>query len=435
MQKNLALALAGTLALALVACRGGDATGPVSTGGSVPPAGTPADCLIPLVGNAPTASFSAHTSSDLPLLGAGPVSERFTSEVAERGGWAYTATWGRRNVNGNAVKVWDVRGASPVLTDSLLVPNAVTTGDVQISDDGSLLVVAEEYSPNGGISVYDRGDPAHPKLLSHFANGDTQAGVHTAKLGRVNGTLYAFLSIDPSPQQLVIVDLGDPANPKEVLVRPMGNPFVHDVFVRDGLLFTALWNDGFTVWDIGGCGKGGTPSNPVSLLSFKTRSSIAGDSLGRAVHNLYWLHSADGSRRYILVGEEQAGQIGVSSAGDIHVVDMANPNQPKEVAFFHVAGAGTHNFSVDEAHDVLYAAYYNGGVRAVDLRGDLSACDASAKAADGRCDLARAGRELGHGLTGVQSVYIWGAVYDAGRLFASDMVHGLYVLDASSLAH
>jgi hypothetical protein len=365
---------------------------------------------------------------ELPVLGAGPVDERFTAEVAERGGWAYTTTWGRRgtaNVVGNAVKVWDVRGPAPVLVDSMIVPGAITTGDVQISDDGSLLVVPSEYGPANGLSIFDRTDPAHPRFITKFANSDTQNGVHTAKLGRVNGKLYAFLSIDPAPAQLVVLDLSDPANPAEVLVRQMGQPFVHDVFVRDGLLFTALWNQGFTVWDVGGCGAGGTPANPVQLLNYQT--------VGGAVHNIWWLHSPDGSRRYVLIGEEQAGQIGVSAAGDIHVVDISDPNAPKEVAFFTVPGAGTHNFSVDEASGVLYAAYYDGGVRALDVRGDLSACSSVARSADGRCDLSKSGREMGHALLSVPNVYVWGVVFDAGKVYVSDMVHGLYVLDASAL--
>ena len=38
-----------------------------------------------------------------------------------------------------------------------------------------------------------------------------------------------------------------------------------------------------------------------------------------------------------------------------------------------LAGAGAHNFSVDEAKGLLYAAYYNAGVRVLDVRGDLGA--------------------------------------------------------------
>jgi hypothetical protein len=70
---------------------------------------------------------------------------------------------------------------------------------------------------------------------------------------------------------------------------------------------------------------------------------------------------------------------GLSSSGDIHVVDVSNMAAPKEVAFYTDAWAGTHNFSVDEPNGILYAAYYNGGVRALDVRGDLGTCTAAQK--------------------------------------------------------
>ena len=75
---------------------------------------------------------------------------------------------------------------------------AITTGDVAVSDDGSLLVVASEPS-QGSIAVYDLSTPRKPQLLSRFTNDQTAGGVHTAELGRVNGKLYAFLAIDPTP--------------------------------------------------------------------------------------------------------------------------------------------------------------------------------------------------------------------------------------------
>jgi hypothetical protein len=71
------------------------------------------------------------------VLGHGAVTERYTGEVAVRGDWAYTSTWGNRNGRpGNAIKIWNVAGNVPVLTDSLIITGAQTTGDVQISDDG-----------------------------------------------------------------------------------------------------------------------------------------------------------------------------------------------------------------------------------------------------------------------------------------------------------
>ena len=364
----------------------------------------------------------------LPVLGLGSVAERFTGEVAVRGDWAYTSTWGNRGVPGNAIKIWNVRGSVPVLFDSLIVAGATTTGDLQISDDGGLLVVAVEPNPNGAIVIYDRSDPALPRLLTRYATDHTAPGVHTVKLGRVAGRLYAFLSIDPgaqNPSRLVIVDLSDPRRPTEVWSEVMGKPFVHDVFVRDGLLFTALWNDGVRIWDIGGGDEGGSPSRPV-LLGHDP--SVSG-----SIHNLWWFHDpSDGSRRYLFVGEEVSGSMLSGTAGDLHVFDVSDLSSPFQVAQFGVPGAGAHNFWMDEASGILYAAFYNGGVRALDVRGDLGGCRDSYRNSNGFCDLRRMGREVGLGVPAL--AYFWGVVHQGTHLYASDMSAGLYKLDASALS-
>lgn len=365
--------------------------------------------------------------AQLPVLGMGAVAERYTSELWVHGSYGYTGTWGRRlNQNaGDVIKVWDVSGGTPALIDSVRVPGAQTVGDVQVSDDGRILVAATEHRP-GSLVIYDLANPARPREMAVFTSANTASGVHTAELARVNGTLYAFLSVDPTPAQLVVVDLSDPANPREVLARPMGNPYIHDVFVRDGLLFTALWNGGMTIWDIGGGNRGGTVANPVEISNIRT--------VGGKVHNIWWYHAPGGAKRYAFVGEEGpgSGPFGTSSSGDIHVVDVSDLANPREVAFFNAPGAGTHNFSVDEASGYLYAAYYNGGVRVLDIRGDLGSCTAAQKAADGRCDLGLMGREVARGLTD-RSVFIWGVQRVGNRLYASDMLNGLWKLDVSGL--
>jgi hypothetical protein len=158
-------------------------------------------------------------------------------------------------------------------------------------------------------------------------------------------------------------------------------------------------------------------------------------TLGGDAHNIWWLHDAVSGARYAFVGEESApAQLGVSSAGDIHVLDVSDLTHPREVAFYHVPGAGTHNFSVDETNGILYAAYYNAGVRALDVRGDLETCTASQQVVTGtlvRCDLAAMGREVGRGLaSGTPPVYVWGVQYVGGQLYASDMLNGLWKLQA-----
>lgn len=417
--------------------------------------------LLALAALAALAACDSPSGSDEPrfgepvemaTLGLGAVPERATSELWVRGQYAYTGTHAGP-VAGNVIKVWNVSGSKPVLVDSIQVPgppaaavrfhkdgeedghdeDAATPdriGDVQVSDDGRLLVAATEGGP-GSIVIYDLADPAHPAFLTRYADQDLRAGVHTAEVARVNGKLYAFLSIDPSnalslPPRLVIVDLSDPSAPQKVFSQVMGRPYQHDVFVRDGILFTAMWHDGVGIWDIGGGGHGGTVANPVRLSTIVTVSGYA--------HNVYWLRDpSTGTKRWLFVGQEQpigGGQY----RGDVHVVDVQDLAAPREVAFFHLEGAGSHNFSVDEGAGILYAAFYNGGVRALDVRGDLSACSAAEQAADGRCDLSLMHREAGRGLDREdRAVMIWGVHYQDGKLYASDIRNGLWKLDASKL--
>lgn len=374
------------------------------------------------------------TGPALSIIGRGDMTDRFMAEVWIHGDVAYTSSWGSRGGHvGNAVHIWRVADDSPELIDSLIVENATTLGDIQVSDDGRLLVVATERQ-NGSIVIYDLANPLKPARLTRYETDNTTNGVHTAEVARVNGTLYGFLSIDPPDARLVIVDLSDPANPQEVFVRSMGAPFVHDVFVRDGVLFTALWNDGLTIWDLGGGGKGGSPSNPVQIGNVRT-ATFSPLVSGSEAHNVWWFHDPAGgpnAKRYAFVGEEGPASSQTSSSGDIHVVDISDMSAPREVAFYHVDGAGTHNFSMDEDRGVLYAAYYNGGVRALDVRGDLSSCSADQKSPDGRCDLRKMGREIAAGLQGGNlPVYVWGVHFDGSFIYASDMLNGLWKLAAA----
>jgi hypothetical protein len=387
-------------------------------------------CDNKLIDTGGDSSATKTPSRALHVDGVGSVPGRFTGELWVVGNTAYTTTWGARTTNdvrsaGNAVEIWNVAGTTPLLVDSLIVPDATTLGDVQASDDEKLLVVATEFAP-GSIVIYDLSDPRKPQFVSRFTNANTNPGVHTAEVQRVNGKLYAFLSVDPGggqPAKLVIADLSNPAEPVEVFSQAMGSPFVHDVFVRDGILMAALWNDGMSIFDIGGGGKGGTVSNPVLLGNVRT--------VGGKAHNIWWFHdAANGTRRYAFVGEEGPGTIGSTSVGDIHVVDVSDLTNPHEVAFYDVPGAGTHNFSTDEDSGVLFAAYYNAGVRALSVRGDLGRCGADEKSDDGRCDLGKMGREVGHALTDTGgAVYVWGVLSIGTKVYASDMLNGLWKLE------
>ena len=410
--------------LAAAACGASDgSTGPdsgnppgTSPGTPTTPVTPPREC--PAAGVVPNA---------MTVLGCGNLKPaRITAEIAVRGSTAYTTTYG--NAPPSAIYVWDVSGDAPAIVDSVLVDGATTLGDVAISPDGKHLVVATEFT-GGSIVIFGLEDPRKPKYISRFGNSETSAGVHTAEVGTVDGKLYAFLSVNRNLQpRLVVVDLSDPASPRAVHSRVVGTPVVHDTFLRDGFLFLGLWNEGLAIWDVGGGGRG-QPAAPVEVGIVPTVN-------GRA-HNVWWLKDpVTGSSRYAFVGEEAGGVLGQSTSGDIHVVDVSNMAAPREVAFYTVPGAGTHNFSADEQNGVLYAAYYNGGVRALDVRGDLGTCSAAQRSivpgsAASLCDLTKMGRELAVGLTDRRDApFVWGVQYEAGFVYASDMFNGIWKLRA-----
>ena len=55
--------------------------------------------------------------------------------------------------------------------------------------------------------------------------------------------------------------------------------------------------------------------------------------------------------------------------GYLHVIDFTDPENPIDVARYEVPEAGRHNSWVED--DVLYQAYYKGGLRVVDVSGEL----------------------------------------------------------------
>jgi hypothetical protein len=194
---------------------------------------------------------------------------------------------------------------------------------------------------------------------------------------------------------------------------------IHDTYVRDGLAFVSAWNTGMLIYDVGDGREGGSPDNPQLVSSIVTSDN--GVPGGPAVHNSWWFHNpVTQEKRYLFIGQEGPSTIGADASGDIHIVDVSNLSQPTEVGFIRVAGAGAHNFWMDEARQVLYAAYYNAGVIAVDVSGTLSG-DMSARIVE-------------QSLMAGAETYTWGVMLAGNTLYASDMGTGLWALDPVTLA-
>ena len=357
--------------------------------------------------------------------GGNNVPERYSSDLWVHGNYAYTGTWGFRDERGNVLEVWslDASGA-PSLAGSVTIAGIGTVSDVQVSEDGQLLVVSGEkggdLGENGGIYIYSLSNPANPTPLG--SGLVPIGGIHTVTVASVNGQLYAFAAKNPgftgdeaqNQPALQIFSLAKPASPTLVHSEPIEPHYgIHDTFVRDGLAFVFAWDEGVIIYDVGNGIRGGSPASPVQVSRLITGSS----GMTPSAHNGWWFHNpVSGERRYLFVGQEGPGVVGSRSSGDIHVVDVSNLTQPREVALFHLEGAGTHNFWVDEARQVLYAAYYNGGVVAIDISGTLSG-DLSSR-------LLSQVRPGGAGNT-----YTWGVQLANGSLYAIDMVSGLWQLE------
>jgi hypothetical protein len=360
----------------------------------------------------------------LSIVGGGNnVPERYSSDLWVHGDYAYTGTWGFRSELGNVLKVWSL-GASgaPTLVSSVTVPEIGTVSDVQVSNDGQVLVLSGEGG-SPGIYAYDLSDPAHPSFLDsvQIASG---AGVHTVTLATINGRNYAFAARNPGfsgnatndQPALVIYDITDPGNiVHRATVPVLPNYGIHDTFVRDGLAFVFAWDTGVIIYDVGNGIRGGSPTSPREVSRLITATNNAGSP---AVHNGWWFHNpVTSEKRYLFIGQEGPSVIGSHSSGDIHVVDVSDLANPREVAFFHLNGAGTHNFWVDEERQVLYAAYYNAGVVALDISGTLS----------GNLSNRRLAQVLPGGSG---NTFTWGVQLANGSLYAIDMLTGLWQLRA-----
>ena len=137
-------------------------------------------------------------------------------------------------------------------------------------------------------------------------------------------------------------------------------------------------------------------------------------------------HVAWRDGRYLFVGDEifPAGwdaDSAIHARGYIHVLDMSDIENPVEVAKYEVPEAGAHNVWVED--DKLYVGYYQGGLRVVDISGEL------------RGDLYAQGREIATILTTDDETTVpnwpmtWGAQIFKGRIYSSDLNSGLWITE------
>ena len=313
------------------------------------------------------------------------------------------------------LKAWDVTDpANPVLTDSVWM-DARRINDVKVHPNRRIAVVTREGASDrrNGIVILDLSEPAHPAVLSEYTETVT-GGVHNVWVYGEHDLVYACHN---GTSDMHIIDISDPLNPREVGRWGLDAPgkTLHDVIVQDGYAYLSYWDDGLIMLDAGAGTHGGTPTEPEFVSQFKY-------PIGNT-------HTAWRYGRYLFVGDEifpffpsgwtSDADRRIDPGGYIHVIDYSDIENPVEVGRYEVPEAGAHNFWIED--DVLYVGYYQGGLRMVDISGEL------------RGDLYAQGREIAALRTTDENTTVpnwpmaWGAQVYKGHIFAWDFNSGIWV--------
>jgi len=308
-------------------------------------------------------------------------------------------------------KVFDITDpANPVLTDSIQL-DARRINDVKIHPNGRVGILTREQASNrrNGIVILDLATPAHPRIISEYTETVT-GGVHNVW---VRGDADLVYACHNGTGDIHIIDISDPTNPREVGrwgPDTTGPKTLHDVIVQDGYAYASYWDDGVITLDVGAGTHGGTPTRPAFVSQFKYPEGNT---------HTAWRHG-----RYLFVGDEifpsdWNADRPIEARGYVHVLDMSDIGNPREVAHYEVPEAGAHNLWADGDH--LYIGYYQAGLRVVDIAGEL------------RGDLYRQGREIASLSTASTDAITpnwsmtWGAQLFKGNIVTADLNSGLWI--------
>jgi hypothetical protein len=324
--------------------------------------------------------------------------------------------------------------AKPLITDSVVV-DARTIIDLMTTEDGTFGVLSREGASTWkyGIVVLSFEDPAHPRAIAEFTE-TVSGGVHSTFIYKG----YVYLT-DDATGSMRVIDIRDPYQPKQVArwqtPRTEAGRMLHDIDVQDGLAYLSYWNDGLVILDVGNGIKQGSPTNPQLVSQFKYDlnalyrevEAVGGPGFIRGTHTAWR------AGRYVFVGDEvfsakpvaNSGVLGLGRAyGRLHVIDVSDVANPRAVAYYEPKDGGTHNVWV--AGDTLYLGDYQGGLRVLDISGEL------------RGDLLRQGREIAHVATGDKNGFVpnssnaWGAIYRNGYIYVPDLNSGLWIVKVES---
>ena len=366
------------------------------------------------------------------VVGHGRQTTHYTSDL-----WLFEGLDGRdyaltgaRQAQSHAF-VWDVTDPSNIFKTDSIQLDARSLNDVKVSPDGRYAAISREGASNrrNGVVILDLSEPAHPKVASQYDDGLT-GGVHN--VFATNDYLFALSGGD----KYVILDVRDIYNPKYVSEYNHPESRIHDLWVHDGIAYSAEWQTGVVIVDVGNGRWGGSIENPQLITVYPLPSG--------ATHAVFPYVSESTGKFYLFVGDEivnrrdlawegngpdhrqpydpETGKGGYprATSGYIQIIDMTDPEQPEMVARYEVTEYGTHNIWVED--DILYQAYYEGGMRLVDVSGELMG------------NLYTQGREIAVFKANDPLAWIpnspaaWSVIPYKGHIFFSDISSGLWAV-------
>ena len=364
------------------------------------------------------------------FLGEARVPGHLTSDLwiwegADGRDYAVIGSWGGP---GNAY-FYDVTDpASMELVDTVQI-DARTVNDVKISEDGRIGVLSREGASNrrNGIVILDVSNPRDVKILSTYDDQMT-GGVHNVFL--YENHVYAV----NNGRRFDVINIEDPTNPMRVSRFETSSPgrAVHDVWVKDGIAYQAGRTDGIVMVDVGGGGDvegGGSPERPVEMGR--------ADQITRWTHAVWPFKSKSADKFYVFAGDETFydnprvperleydpdEKLPQRAGGWVHVIEFDDPGNPQEVARYKVGDFGVHNYWIDWDEEIMYTGYYQGGLRVLDVSGELLG------------DLYAQGREIARFYSDDPDAHIpnatmvWGPQPHKGTIFFTDHNSGLWAV-------
>jgi hypothetical protein len=233
-------------------------------------------------------------------------------------------------------------------------------------------------SGRNGSFIAEITDPLHPKTVSfvEVTQGTHNGTIHPSGNYLYNSNSDLITSFEPAIEVFDISNFAAPTKVKELALppRPGLGTESHDIsFKGDGTrAYSAALSQGVVI-------NTENPADPSVISNWM-------DPAINVWHQMEPYTTTDASgreRTFLLAEDEVAGAAGgpVCPSGGFHVYEATGEleNAPERVGYWNIDDVGfsgdatgtctAHVFRIHEREQLMTAAFYNGGVRVVDLSG------------------------------------------------------------------